>query len=81
MKFINTGTELLSADCIETISPVEAGINGDGVTVWAIRITTKSDNYYYYNPDKAEILSKEAAAALVERLVKEIQEDKHHEDN
>ena len=74
MKFINTGKELLSADCIESIEHVETG-KRNGVGVYSIRITTIADNYYYYNPDKVDFMSAETAAALIERLVKETQED------
>ena len=74
MKFIYTGTELLSADCIESIEPVETG-KRNGVSVYSIRITTIADNYYYYNPDKVDFMNAETASALMERLVKEIQED------
>ena len=74
MKFINTGKELLSADCIESIEPVETG-KRNGISDYSIRITTIADNYYYYNPDKVDFMNAETAAALMERLVKEIQED------
>lgn len=75
MKFINTGKELVRADCIESIEPVETG-KRNGVSVYLIRITTIADNYYYYyNPDKVDFMSAETASALMERLVKEIQED------
>ena len=70
MKFINTGEGLLCADCIESIELVE-----NGSKVYSIRITTIANNYYRYNPDKVDFMNAETAAALMERLSKEIQED------
>lgn len=77
MKFINTGEELLCADCIESVKCVETvvGKRNREWKKWKIIITTISDNYYYYNPDHNEKMTLTEAEYIMDALVAELEAD------